>query len=200
MWTATPFEFRVGTIFDTHIYTVLAGGESVHYILRHNPASGEPSDDVLIAASRFVAPYDSFTGHYYIGSPFDTEIFIEFVDGESVQFIGIDRTPQPGGNIPHGYVPPNLYNREEFSPGVSVVSTQQIPLGRQYIGDLPVSFIIFCGVAFVVLILLFLYAQNAQTKPDKNKARDDWNEKFNKIKEDARQARIDRGYNPDKFN
>jgi len=199
-----PYEFRLSTLFDTHIYVVLIGDEPVHYILRHNPDSGEPLNDVLIASSRFVSPEDSFTGHVYVASPFNSEIFLYFENGEIVNFRGLYRTPSVDGNVPANYVPQNLYNREELSRTTGAFNTS-IPFSPTYHHIVPSSRInpvVVMGALTAVAIGLVFYLaiKNASNKCRKEKARDEWNEKFNKIKIDAEQARMDRGYKPDKFN
>lgn len=107
-------EFHLGTIFDTSIYTTNIFGNPTHYIFKHIPTTGEPLEDVIVGSYRFAAPYDTFSGHLYVASPFETEIYIEFSDGERIHFRGIDRSPRVAGNLPHGYIPENLYNRDEI--------------------------------------------------------------------------------------
>jgi hypothetical protein len=51
----------------------------------------------------------------FVGTPFEVEFFIEYVDGVSVGTSAIDRNPHIAGNIPHGYIPANLYIPENIN-------------------------------------------------------------------------------------
>lgn len=198
-----PYERYFVTAHDTSMYVFTLYDTPVHYVFRHGDY------DPIYIPSTFISDIDTsnLDGDLYIGTFFTTRLYLITENGE-LQYSFRPAITAPVLN------PPPLQDYEHiieqpsapetnFAPVVtsdSVTAPTISEFASDIAGEITNEHLLLGGILLGFAIVIFAVAKKITKALNAKKARGDWNKKFNEVKEDARQARIDRGWNPDKFN
>jgi hypothetical protein len=82
-------EIYSGTFFGTSMFTEFHDSTPIFYTFRNNEG-----ESITVLASNLTVTDAPENGYYFFGTFFDTDIYLDFVDGEHERYI-FTQTPQP---------------------------------------------------------------------------------------------------------
>jgi hypothetical protein len=174
------FEVYVGTFFDVSVYTEYLLGFPYNHIFRN---ANYPDRE-------YVVPFNNQTE--VLGTFFNTNVsFIAGTDNEPGTFTFVrSRAPAP---LPIFAPNPNTTLNHEAQ--TSHIDTHLYHIGTFF--QEHTSFILsFIAIGLTIYLTFRFLIRNIKKRRD----RKDWESKLAEVKADARKARINRGYNSDRFN
>ena len=192
-----------GTFFETALYVEFWNGLPILYIFRHRPHNLENQihEPIFAVAPNLLFFEDNFSGEVYHGTFFNVAMYL-IIENGIVEYHSFNYRPH---TLPV-FTPTPIYTPQPVTPQrtIPTLTVDQVQEATQYtrftfyIPEFILNHALIFIVAFVFLVLFAITAVASKSAKKRN-AQKTWNEKFEEVKADARQARIDRGWLPDKY-